>query len=148
MGTVERVDIDRWRSRLPVKRASDGEIVGWTVSDRALDDGELVDAVNPVGHVVAADVTLDEAVDILEARGLASLSVPYWALAPLPIVSEQKLDRPASDWRWRRMTMTQLDDTRVWIRPAYPAYAERMVEIALALPADDVLVREPPTTDE
>ncbi len=44
--------------------------------------------------------------------------------------------------------MTQLDDTRVWIRPAYPSYPERMVEVALSLPADDVLVTEPPSPDE
>ncbi|MGB6181313.1 MAG: hypothetical protein WBF79_08740 [Rhodococcus sp. (in: high G+C Gram-positive bacteria)] len=142
------MDIARWRSRLPVKRASDGEVVGWTVSDLALDDGERVDAVNPVGHVVARDVRLDEAVDILEAHGLASLSAPCWALAPLPIEREVDLTRPTPAWRWRRMTMTQLDDTRVWVRPAYPSYPERMVEIALPLPADDVLVTDPPTTDE
>lgn len=148
MGTVDPVDIDRWRSRLPVTRASDGELVGWTVSDLAADDGEKVDAVNPVGHVVAADVDLLDAVDILEARGLASLSGPFWARAPLPMVSEQNLHRPKPEWRWRRVTMTQLDDTKVWIRPAYPSYPERMVEVAVPLPVDDIVVAEPPVTDE
>jgi hypothetical protein len=62
--------------------------VGWTVSDMARDDGELVDAVNPVGHVIAEDVQLEAAIDVLEARGLSSLSAPYWARAPLPLVSE------------------------------------------------------------
>ena len=148
IGTVGAVDIDRWRSRLPVTRASDGELVGWTVADLAADDGELVDAVNPVGHVIAADVRLDHAVDVLESQGLSSLSRPYWARAPLPVASELDLLRPQHDWRWRRMVMTQLDDTRVWIRPAYPSYPERMVEVALSLPADDVLVTEPPWPDE
>ncbi len=73
IGTVGAVDISRWRSRLPVTRASDGELVGWTVSDLAADDGELVDAVNPVGHVIAADVELGDAVDVLESQGLSSL---------------------------------------------------------------------------
>ncbi|WP_235578851.1 MULTISPECIES: hypothetical protein [unclassified Rhodococcus (in: high G+C Gram-positive bacteria)] len=129
-------------------RASDGELVGWTVSDLARDDGELVDAVNPVGHVIAEDVQLEAAIDVLEARGLSSLSVPYWARAPLPLVSELDLRRATPEWQWRRMVMTQLDDTKVWIRPAYPSYPERMVELAVPLPADDVLVTEPPTRDE
>ncbi|WP_231476487.1 MULTISPECIES: hypothetical protein [unclassified Rhodococcus (in: high G+C Gram-positive bacteria)] len=129
-------------------RASDGELVGWTVSDMARDDGELVDAVNPVGHVIAEDVQLEAAIDVLEARGLSSLSVPYWARAPLPLVGELDLRRATPEWQWRRMVMTQLDDTKVWIRPAYPSYPERMVELAVPLPADDVLVPEPPTRDE
>ena len=148
MGTVDEVEIDRWRSRLPVTRSSDGELVGWTVSDLALDGGELVDAVNPVGHVVAEDLPLEEAIDVLENHGLGSLSAPYWARAPLPVVSELDLRRPRSDWTWRRMVMTQLDDTRVWVRPAYPSYPERMVELAVPLPVDEILVAEPPVTDE
>lgn len=130
---------------MPVMRASDGELVGWTVS---LDSEEVVDAVNPVGHVVESSVRVDDAVDLLEARGLSSLSAPYWAKAPLPMESSTDLRRPRDDWRWRRMVMVQLDDTRVWIRPAYPAYSERMVELPIPLPADDLLVGEPPVTDE
>ncbi|GGG17329.1 hypothetical protein GCM10007304_34360 [Rhodococcoides trifolii] len=139
------MDIDLWRSRMPVTRASDGELVGWTVS---LVSEEIVDAVNPVGHVVEAAVPVDAAIDVLEARGLSSLSAPYWAKAPLPIDAHTDLRRPRDDWRWRRMVMVQLDDTRVWIRPAYPDYTERMVELPLPLPADDLLLDEPPTTDE
>ncbi|MGU3432082.1 hypothetical protein ACNHUS_03610 [Actinomycetes bacterium M1A6_2h] len=139
------MDIDLWRSRMPVMRTSDGELVGWTVS---LVSEEVVDAVNPVGHVVQSALPVDDAIDVLEARGLTSLSAPYWARAPLPIDASTDLRRPQDNWRWRRMTMVQLDDTRVWIRPAYPSYAERLVELPVVLPVDDVLVAEPPVADE
>lgn len=147
---LDAVDIDRWRSRLPVKRASDGELVGWTVSrdgDEST-EGYLVDAINPAGHVVAASIPIEEASDVLEARGLASLSAPHWARAPLPISSHVDLRRPQQDWTWRRVVMTQLDDTRVWIRLAYPSWPERLVEVALSIPADDVLVDVTPPDSE
>ncbi|MBT0566684.1 hypothetical protein [Williamsia sp. CHRR-6] len=142
------MDIDRWRSRLPVRRASDGEIIGWTVSSDGDPYSERVDAVNPVGQVVAAGVDTADATDILAARGLASLTEPCWARAPIPITRDTDFTRPQPDWRWRRVAMTQLDDNEVWIRAAYPHHIERFTEVPLRLPADDILHHHPPTTDE
>lgn len=143
---VLEVDIERWRSRLPVKRSSDGEVIGWTVahsSGRSIlhehDDGYCVDAVNPVGICVAQGVSLEDAIAVLEERGLASLSLPHWIKAPLPLQLETDLFTPQDCWQWRRVLMTQLDDNRVWIRPAYPSWPERLLEIPLPIPADDVL---------
>ncbi len=146
IGTVDRVDIDRWRTRLPVRRPSDREIVGWTVSDAP--DDETVDAVNPVGQVVAAGVDIADAYDLLQERGLASLTQPCWARAPIPITRDTDFTRPQHDWLWRRIAMTQLDDTQVWVRAAYPHYFERFTEVPLRLPADDILLTDPPATDE
>lgn len=130
-----------------MKRASDGEVIGWTVAHRSSgstpheehDEGYLVDAVNPVGITVAQGVSLEEAITALEERGLASLSLPHWTKAPLPLHSETDLLTPQNDWQWRRVLMTQLDDNRVWIRAAYPSWPERLLEIPLSIPADDVL---------
>ncbi|WP_299575671.1 hypothetical protein [uncultured Williamsia sp.] len=139
------MDLGLWRSRIPVRRPSDGEIVGWTVTDR---DDDLVDAVNPVGQPVAHGLEFEQAHDVLVARGLASLSDRCWALMPTPITRDTDLTRPQPDWRWRRVVLTQLDDTQVWVRPAYPSWAERFTEIPLWLPADDILRQDPPATDE
>ncbi|MBY4129061.1 hypothetical protein HQO83_11740 [Rhodococcus fascians] len=138
------MDIERWRSRLPVKRASDGEVIGWTVAHGTTaqdehDDGYTVDAVNPAGITVAQGVPIETAIAHLEDRGLASLSAPHWTKAPLPLEAETDLLAPQDDWQWRRVVMTQLDDNRVWIRPAYPSWPERLLEISLAIPVDDVL---------
>ncbi|GAA1455987.1 hypothetical protein [Williamsia maris] len=140
------MDIDRWRGRLPVRRPSDREIVGWTVSDQP--DDETVDAVNPVGQVVAAGIDIADAYDVLLERGLASLTAPCWARAPIPITRDTDFTRPQDDWLWRRIAMTQLDDTQVWVRAAYPHYFERFTEVPLRLPADDILLFDPPATDE
>lgn len=145
------MNIDRWRSRLPVRRASDGESIGWTVSDVYAStgaEGDLVDALNPIGHVLAEDVSLDTAIDVVEQRGLASLDRPYWVRAPLPIWAGVDLERPENGWRWRRMLLTQLDDTRLWMRPAYPAWEERLLELPLTLPADEVLHALQPADSE
>ncbi|MGV8870902.1 MAG: hypothetical protein ACOH2Q_00125 [Rhodococcus sp. (in: high G+C Gram-positive bacteria)] len=150
------MDIERWRSRLPVKRASDGEVIGWTVEHESTepappdehDHGYLVDAVNPVGITVARGVSLEDAIDALEERGLASLSLPHWTKAPLPLQLETDLLTPQNDWQWRRVLMTQLDDNRVWIRPAYPSWPERLLEIPLSIPADDVLRSHSPADSD
>ncbi len=144
------MDIDRWRSRLPVRRPSDREIVGWTVPHAGSDDpyADIVDAVNPVGQVVAARIDIADAYDVLQERGLASLTAPCWARAPIPITRDTDFTRPQDDWLWRRIAMTQLDDTQVWVRAAYPHYFERFTEVPLRLPADDILLTDPPTTDE
>lgn len=123
-------------------RPSDGELVGWTVSENY--DEFDVDAVNPVGHVVAAGLPVDAATDVLVRRGLTSLSEPCWGRAPVPIDAATDLRRPSDHWPWRRFVLVQLDDTRVWIRPAYPSWDERTVELAVHLPIDDVLVVDPP----
>lgn len=152
------MDIDRWRGRLPVRRPSDREIIGWTVSVAGSeasgtsysddpDDG-VVDAVNPVGQVVAAGIDIADAYDVLQERGLASLTAPCWAQAPIPITRDTDFTRPQDDWLWRRIAMTQLDHTQVWVRAAYPHYFERFTEVPLRLPADDILRFDPPTTDE
>lgn len=146
IGTVGVVDIDRWRSRLPVRRSSDGEIIGWTISKDPYAD--VVDAVNPVGQVVATEIDIADAAEVLAARGLASLTAPCWARAPIPITRDTDFTRPQPEWRWRRVAMTQLDDNAVWIRAAYPHHAERFTEVPLRLPADDILLLDPPTTDE
>ncbi|WP_307830829.1 hypothetical protein [Rhodococcus sp. KRD162] len=150
------MDIERWRSRLPVKRASDGEVIGWTVAHRShasapldeQEEGYLVDAVNPVGITVAQGVPIETAVAHLEERGLASLSAPHWTKAPLPLAPETDLIAPQDDWQWRRVLMTQLDDNRVWIRPAYPSWPERLLEIPLPIPADDILRPDSPADSD
>ncbi|OZC43164.1 hypothetical protein CH286_23265 [Rhodococcus sp. WWJCD1] len=153
------MDIERWRSRLPVKRASDGEVIGWTVAHSSSgstprdehdehDEGYLVDAVNPVGITVAQGVSLEYAIAALEERGLASLSWPHWTKAPLPLQLETDLLTPQDDWQWRRVLMTQLDDNRVWIRPAYPSWPERLLEIPLSIPADDILRPQSPADSD
>ena len=139
-----------------MKRASDGEVIGWTValsSDESnpIDEdaeGYVVDAVNPAGITVAQGVPIEEAIACLEDRGLASLSAPHWTKAPLPLESETDLFAPQDDWPWRRVLMTQLDDNRVWIRPAYPSWPERLLEIALPIPADDILRPDSPTNSD
>lgn len=148
-GIFEKVDIERWRSRLPVKRASDGEVIGWTVAHESTtrdeyDEGYLVDAVNPVGVTVVRGVPIERAIEHLEDRGLASLSAPHWTKAPLPLEPETDLSAPHDDWPWRRVLMTQLDDNRVWIRPAYPSWPERLLEIPLQIPADEILRADSP----
>lgn len=127
-------------------RPSDGELVGWTVSENY--DEYSVDAVNPVGHVVSVGLPVDTAAEVLVRDGLASLSTPCWALAPVPIAADTDLRAPNHSWRWRRFVLVQLEDTRVWIRPAYPSWEERRVELALPIPVDDVLVIEPPDDRE
>ncbi|OZE99990.1 hypothetical protein CH292_19765 [Rhodococcus sp. 14-2470-1a] len=146
VGKVVAVDITRWRSRLPVRRPSDGEIVGWTVSENY--DESCVDAVNPVGHLLAQSLPVDDAADVLLEQGLSSLSNPVWGRAPVPVLAHTDLLDPAETWTWRRFLLVQLDDTRVWIRPAYPSWDERRVELALHLPIDDVLVTDPPPGHE
>ncbi|KJV01146.1 hypothetical protein VF34_03620 [Rhodococcus sp. PML026] len=139
-----------------MKRASDGEVIGWTVAHSAgesapydeHDEGYLVDAVNPVGITVALGVSLVDAIAALEERGLASLSLPHWTKAPLPLQPETDLLTPQDDWQWRRVLMTQLDDNRVWIRPAYPSWPERLLEIPLSIPADDVLRSHSPVESD
>ncbi|OZD09318.1 hypothetical protein CH275_03705 [Rhodococcus sp. 06-235-1A] len=150
---LETVDIERWRSRLPVRRASDGEVIGWTVAHESntrdeYDEGYLVDAVNPAGITVAQGVPIETAIAHLEDRGLASLSAPHWTKAPLPLESETDLSTPQDDWPWRRVLMTQLDDNRVWIRPAYPSWPERLLEVPLPIPADDVLRTDSPAESD
>ncbi|MCP2192459.1 hypothetical protein LX14_000149 [Williamsia deligens] len=129
-----------------MRRPSDGEIVGWTVTDHPDDD--RVDAVNPVGQIVGRDLEYEQAHDLLVERGLASLDDRCWACIPTPITRDADLTRPQPDWRWRRVVLTQLDDTQVWIRPAHPAWTERLTEVPLWLPADDILRHDPPATDE
>lgn len=141
-----RVDIGRWRSRLPVTRPSDGELVGWTLSENY--DEYSVDAVNPVGHLVATGLHVLDAAEVLVTEGLSSLSVPCWAFAPIPISRDTDLRSPEPSWQWRRMVLVQLDDTRVWIRPGYPSWEERRVELPIVIPADDVLVTDPPDGHE
>lgn len=139
-----------------MKRASDGEVIGWTVAHASsenagrddYDDDYLVDAVNPVGITVAQAVPLENAIAALEERGLASLSLPHWTKAPLPLQPETDLLTPQDDWQWRRVLMTQLDDNRVWIRPAYPSWPERLLEIPLSIPADDVLRSHSPVESD
>lgn len=140
------MQIDRWRSRLPVRRPADGELVGWTVSEAY--DESCVDAVNPVGRTVASAIPVDHAAEVLVAQGLSSLMDPLWALVPASVSRGTDLRRPEPDWQWRRMVLVQLDDTRVWIRPGYPTWQERNVEIPLVLPVDDVLVSDPPPGHE
>ncbi len=136
-----------------MKRASDGEVIGWTVahypgSPNEYDEGYLVDAVNPVGITVAQGVPLETAIARLEDHGLASLSAPHWTKAPLPMEPETDLYAPQDDWPWRRVLMTQLDDNRVWIRPAYPSWPERLLEIPLPIPADDILRPDSPENSD
>lgn len=120
--------------------------MGWTVSENY--DESCVDAVNPVGHTVAAGVPVDRASEMLVHHGLSSLIEPCWGRAPVPIDASTDLRRPSERWAWRRFVLVQLDDTRVWIRPAYPSWDERRVELALHLPIDDVLVVDPPDGHE
>ncbi len=129
-----------------MRRPSDGELVGWTVSENY--DEMRVDAVNPVGHAVAVELPVDEAAEVLVQHGLSSLSTPCWARAPIPIYADIDLRRPSASWRWRRFVLVQLEETRVWIRPAYPSWDERRVELPLFLPIDDVLVIDPPDERE
>lgn len=131
---------------MPVRRPSDGELVGWTVSE---DYDEMhVDAVNPVGHLVSNDLPVDIAAEVLVQQGLSSLSAPCWGRAPVPIEAHTDLTNPQHIWPWRRFTLVQLDDTRVWVRPSYPSWDERRIEVPLVLPIDDVLVTEPPDERE
>ncbi|MDJ0392995.1 hypothetical protein QMK17_06590 [Rhodococcus sp. G-MC3] len=127
-------------------RPSDGELVGWTVSENY--DETRVDAVNPVGHALAVDLPVDQASNVLVQQGLSSLSEPVWARAPIPLLAHTDLRRPEPTWRWRRIVLVQLEETRVWIRPAYPSWEERRVELPLAIPVDDVLVTDPPAEHE
>ncbi|WP_236077507.1 hypothetical protein [Rhodococcus sp. P1Y] len=140
------MDIVRWRSRLPVTRPNDGELVGWTVSENY--DESRVDGVNPVGHALARELPVDDAVDVLVKNGLSSLSAPCWGRAPLPLRADTDLRRPLHGWRWRRFVLVQLEEVRVWVRPAYPSWDERRIELPLQLPIDDVLVVEPPDDHE
>lgn len=127
-------------------RPSDGELVGWTVSENY--DETRVDAVNPVGHALAQELPVDDAVEVLVQQGLSSLSAPCWGRAPLPLSADTDLRRPSAEWQWRRFVLVQLEEVRVWLRPAYPSWDERRVELPLALPIDDVLVIDPPAEHE
>ncbi len=123
-------------NRKPVYRDSDGELVGWL---EPITGSPSVRAVTLLGHTVAQAVSEDEARRMLEAEGLAALGIPWWVRVPAPLLPETDLRDAPPGWRWRQLVVTELNATRARLSPPYPAPEEFGVQVAVALPVDDVL---------
>lgn len=125
-------------------RPGDGELTGYLEPD---DDGSAFTPLNLIGHVLGDPGSRAHAESVLADRGLTSLANYWWCLAPRPLPPEGvDLRRPQPEWEWRRVVIVDLDTSGCTVAPALPYPEEEGVNLAVSLPADDVLRVGPPHT--
>jgi hypothetical protein len=131
-----------WRESLElVTRPEDWERLGYL---QKLGSGRW-EPLNLLGIPLGEAMSRDDAIELVRAEGLASISRPWWIRAPMPMV-ESRLDARSVDASvdWRRMVVVELTPDRALLRSEIPWPEESGRLVSVTLPATDVLYADYP----
>jgi len=126
---------DHWQ---PCRRASDGELTGYLVA--ADDAAPAVVPVTLIGTRLGPAQDVATATALVNPYGLAELAEFWWCRLPTPLAGNAiDVSDPQDGWTWRRVVVVEASPVRCRVRPAMPEPDERIAQVSLPVPVDELL---------